>query len=140
MSDLSTRLTELGRNLATREAEHGAALEAARKCAETLHGKVSAAIDAFHGAVHGQVPHLVIEQSGLRVDDKHLRAVEFEVARGRHRAIVVVKSRGEVTLVGPFRAGKTEEPCRSFPIGAEVEVEGALGDFLASFIEEAATP
>ncbi|MEN8182314.1 MAG: hypothetical protein ABFS46_07245, partial [Myxococcota bacterium] len=60
--------------------------------------------------------------------------------RGRHQAIVTVKSRGEVTLVGPFRSGKTEGPCRSFPYDAEEELHKALGDFLERFLEEAATP
>jgi hypothetical protein len=51
-----------------------------------------------------------------------------------------VKSRGEVTLVGPFRDGKTEGPCKSFPFDAESELHDALGDFLEAFLEDAATP
>ena len=61
-------------------------------------------------------------------------------ARGRHRAIVTVKSRGEVTLVGPFQSGKTEGPCRSFPLAASSEFDAALESFVCSFIEDAATP
>ncbi len=76
----------------------------------------------------------------MRIDDKHLRAVEFELSRGRYRAIVTAKSRGDVTFVGPFRAGKTEGPCKSFPIDAREEVSGALVSFLESFLAEAATP
>jgi hypothetical protein len=53
---------------------------------------------------------------------------------------VTVKARGEVTLVGPFHAGKVEGPCRSFPIGSDAEIETALADFLERFLEEAATP
>ena len=45
-------------------------------------------------------------------------AVEFELVRGRHCAIVTAKSRGEVTLVGPFHKGKNEGPCRSLPFDA----------------------
>ena len=56
------------------------------------------------------------------------------------RRIVTVKSRGEVTLVGPFRQGKDEGPCKSFPIDAEAEIETALGEFLTRFLREAATP
>jgi hypothetical protein len=81
-----------------------------------------------------------VEVGELRVDDKHLRAMEFELRRGRHRAIVTAKSRGEVTLVGPFRAGKAEGPCKSFPFEAPEELRRALGDFLERFVEEAATP
>jgi len=51
-----------------------------------------------------------------------------------------VKCRGEVTLVGPFRLGKAEGPCRSFPIDADAEIERALGDFLCAFVEEATSP
>jgi hypothetical protein len=140
MSNLNARMEQLGRSLAQRESDHTAGLAAARKCVDELHGKVAASIESFHGGLAGEVPHLALELTAPRVDDKHLRAVEFEVSRGRHRAIVVVKSRGEITLVGPFRAGKTEGPCRSFPIDATAEVDAALADFLASFIEEAATP
>jgi hypothetical protein len=69
-----------------------------------------------------------------------VRSYQFELSRGRHRAIVTVKSRGEVTLVGPFRAGKTEGPCRSFPLASSQEFEEALARFLVSFVEDAATP
>jgi hypothetical protein len=51
-----------------------------------------------------------------------------------------VKARGEVTLVGPFHAGKTEGPCKTFPFAAEAELQKALGDFLERFLAEAATP
>jgi len=76
----------------------------------------------------------------VRIDDKHLRSIEFDLSRGRYRAIITAKSRGDVTLVGPFRDGKTEGPCKSFPIDARDEVQGALAAFLESFLEEAATP
>ncbi len=42
--------------------------------------------------------------------------------------------------MGPFRTGKAEGPCLSFPFDAEAELEKALGDFLEQFLEEAATP
>ena len=54
--------------------------------------------------------------------------------------MVVVKSRGEVTLVGPFRAGKAEGPWRSFPIDDDEELAPALASFLGDFVEAAATP
>jgi hypothetical protein len=76
----------------------------------------------------------------VRLDDKHVRAIAFDVRRGRHAGVVTVKSRGEVTLVGPFRSGKTEAPCRTFPWDAQDDIDGALGDFLLRFLEEAVTP
>ena len=139
--DLGAQLEALGRTLGAREAGHRDDLDRAHACAESLRGQVSGALDRFHEAVaEAGAPHLAIALSPIRPDDKHLRAVEFELSRGRHRAIVVAKSRGEVTLVGPFRAGKVEGPCLSFPFDAKDEIEGALASFLTKFLEEAATP
>lgn len=138
---LTSRLVALGRALGEREAEHGAGLERARKCVEQLRGEVVAAIDGFHrAAAEAGAPHLRVDISAVRTDDKHLRSVEFELSRGRHRAIVTAKSRGDVTFVGPFHSGKVEGPCKSFPQDARDEVSGALASFLESFLEAAATP
>jgi hypothetical protein len=138
---LSARLATLGRELGEREVEHGAGLERARECVETLRADVAEALENFHkAAAAAGAPHLRVELSPVRIDDKHLRSVEFELCRGRYRAIVTAKSRGDVTFVGPFRSGKTEGPCKSFPIDARDEVSGALVSFLESFLEEAATP
>jgi len=138
---LGDRLESLGRSLGEREAAHSEALQRARDCAAELREHVAAALGRFHAASEkAGAPHLRVEVGELRVDDKHLRAIEFELRRGRHRAIVTAKSRGEVTLVGPFRAGKAEGPCKSFPFEAQEELHRALGDFLERFVEEAATP
>ncbi len=140
-SDLGERLEALGRALGAREAEHRAALDQARACAEKLRSDVAAALERFHeAAAAAGAPQLRIELSDTRVDDKHLRSVEFDLLRGRHKAIVTAKGRGEVTLVGPFRMGKTEGPCLSFPFDAEAELRAALATFLERFLEEAATP
>ncbi len=140
-ADLKRRMAEAGRRLGAREAEHAAALAEARTCADRLRERVAEALDAFHEAsAAAGAPQLRVELTRTRVDDKHVRSVEFSVQRGRHRAVVTVKSRGEVTLVGPFKAGKTEGPCRTFPIGAGSEISAALGEFLERFLEEAATP
>ncbi len=140
-ADLGSRLEDLGKSLGDREASHREGLEAARACAEKLRARVADALDRFHAAAAGAgAPHLRLELSDIRIDDKHLRSVEFELARGRHRAIVTAKSRGEVTLVGPFRQGKQEGPCKSFPMESERELCDALGDFLCRFVEDAATP
>ncbi len=140
-SNLDSRLEQLGRSLGERESAHQAALQAALGCALELRERVAAALERFHAAAAGAgAPHLRIEISEVRADDKHLRAVEFDLQRGRYKAIVTAKSRGEVTLVGPFRLGKVEGPCLSFPFDAKAELGAALEDFLARFLEEAATP
>lgn len=140
-AEVRTRLAAAGGLLGARESTHRAGLEEARKRCEALRALVADAIDAFHTAAsEAGAPHLRIEVTALRLDEKHVRAVEFEVRRGRHAGVVTVKSRGDVTLVGPFRRGKTEGPCRTFPWDAHDEICPALGDFLLRFLEEAATP
>jgi len=138
---LSDRFERLGQALGAREAEHSGGLDQARAVAERLRASVALALEAFHrAAAAAGAPHLKLDLGEVRPDDKHLRAVEFEVSRGRHRAIVTAKSRGDVTLVGPFHRGKTEGPCRSFPFDARDELDAALGDLLEQLCEEAATP
>lgn len=137
---LEERMAELGRRLSIREGEHQEALEVTKCRASELHGRVKSALDSFHEAALAQAPQLEISLGEPRVDDKHLRSFEFDLTRGRHRAIVVVKSQGEVTLVGPFHRGKTEGPCRTYPIGADAEIEAALADLLIEFVAEATTP
>ena len=135
------RLQEVGRKIGAREAAHRDELDRAREVADRLRSTVVAAIEGFHrGAKDAGAPHLRIEVSEPRLDDKHARAVQFEVRRGRTRALVIVKSRGDLTMVGPFQQGKTEGPCRSFPFGADAEIDAALGDFLERFLEDASAP
>jgi len=141
MQSLRDRMRALGQELAAREAEHRAALDEASRRALSLRAEVAEALAGWREAVStAGAPQLAVTLGELRPDDKHVRAVEFDLARGRHRAVVTVKARGEVTLVGPFHAGKTEGPCKSFPFAAEDEIRTALGDFLERFLSEAATP
>lgn len=138
---LRERLSAAGRSIGEREASHQGGLAEARKRAESLHAQVADAVEAFHAAAaRAGSPHLRIEVGPVRLDEKHVRAIEFAVQRGRHVALVIVKARGDVTLVGPFRTGKTEGPCRTLAWDAEAEIEAALGDVLERFLEEAATP
>jgi len=138
---LRERMAALGRSLGERERAEEPALAEARRVAERLHELATEAVEAFHtGATAAGAEQLRVQLFEPRVDDKHLRSVQFDLRRGRHAAIVTVKSRGDATLVGPFRVGKAEGPCKSFPFAAEEELETALGDFLARFFEEAATP
>ena len=139
--ELWQRLAELGRTIGAREASHRRDLEDARSRGEKLRALVLDAIERFHeSAARAGAPHLRIEVGDLRLDDKHVRAVEFDLLRGRHRAVVTLKGRGEVTLVGPFHAGKTEGPCRTFPFSAEPELNEALAEFLEQFLEAASAP
>lgn len=141
MTSLRDRLSSLGRELAAREAEQRTALAEAQRRALALRREVADALAGFTAAVDaGGAPQLAVALGEVRPDDKHVRAVQFDLARGRHRAVVTVKARGEVTLVGPFHAGKTEGPCKSFPFGADEELARALGDFLERFLQDAATP
>jgi hypothetical protein len=137
---LNDRIEALARDLARRESSHQEAIEKAQRKAAELHRQVEAAIARFNAVVGLSIPYLEVWVSAPRVDDKHLHAVEFNLERGRHRAIVTVKSKGEITLVGPFRSGKTEGPCRSFAFAAEAEFQDALAEFLERFLEEAAAP
>ena len=140
-TDLGDRLERLGAILGSREAEHRGGRDRARACVQELRDRIESALERFHRATsESGAPHLRIALGEIQPDDKHLRAVEFDLTRGRHRAIVTAKSRGEVTFVGPFRIGKTEGPCRTFPFEATGEIDVALGEFLESFLEEAATP
>ena len=140
-ADFHARLEALGRELGAREADHREALARARSVADQLRGRIEGGLERFQrAAAAAGAPHLSASVSETRVDDKHVRAVQFDVSRGRHRAIVTVKARGEVTLVGPFHAGKAEGPCRTFPIDSSAEIESALAGFLESFLEQAATP
>jgi len=135
---LEERLATLGKQIGAREAVEQKSIDAARVRIEALREWVSRGVEAFHAAVtEAGSPHLRVELSPIRLDDKRVRAFEFELIRGRQRGIVVAKSRGEVTLVGPFKKGKTEGPCRSFPFEAADEIDNALGDFVEAFLEEA---
>ena len=140
-ADLATRLEKLGSALGARESAHARDLAEARKQVEMLRARVEKALERFHtAATRAGAPDLRIDLSETRSDDKHLRAVEFNLTRGRHKAVITAKSRGEVTMVGPFSVGKTEGPCQSFPFDATAEIDAALGDFLEAFLERAATP
>ncbi len=138
---LRTRLAEIGRTLAKREQEHREPLDAAWARAKELRQQVAEGLEGFHQAIEEEgAPQLAVVLGEISTDDKHVRSVEFELRRGRHRGLVIVKSRGHVTLVGPFHAGKNEGPCKSTPWEQQEELQDALGNFVANFLEEAATP
>ena len=138
---LDERMNEAGRRLGEREAPHADSLEKAAAHARALHEKVRKALVQFHAAAsRSGSPHLTIALTEPQLDAKHVRAFQFDVSRGRTRAIVTVKSRGDVTLVGPFHAGKPEKPCRSLALDSDAKIDEALGDFLEKFLEQATHP
>lgn len=137
---LNDRIKAIAEDLVKREAVHADAIDRARTKASELHDRVDTAIALFNEALGESAPYFQVELSPTRVDDKHLHSIEFNLERGRHRAVVTVKSKGVVTLVGPFRAGKKEGPCLSFPINEAEDIDDALGDFLERFLKEAASP
>ena len=138
---LVARLGDLGQSLGEREVLHCEGLATAQRHIEELRSRVESALEAFHGAVsRAGAPHLKVVLGRVRTDAKHLRSLEFELLRGRYKAVVTAKSRGEMTLVGPFHAGKTEGPCLSYSFDAGNEFDEALASFLEKFLEEAATP
>ena len=139
--DLRARLSALGAELGARESGDRESLERARQTADELHQVVVRALEAFHqSAAAAGSPHLRIETTEPALDQKHVRAMEFEVRRGRTVGIVTVKSRGDVTLVGPFRRGKNEGPCRSIAAEDQDELRQALSEFLGQVVEEASAP
>lgn len=139
---LRDRLAAIGRVLGEREAPHRAALEEATARCHELHARVRDALDAFHAAAAAAgAPHLALRVSEPRLDEKHVRASEFEIRRGRHAGLVIAKAKREYTFVGPFRTGKQEGPCHSIPFDAPAsELDAALAGFLERLVEEAATP
>jgi hypothetical protein len=140
-AELKDRLEKLGRSLGEREVSHQPGLREACARLESVRSQVATALEGFHkAAAEAGAPQLRVTLSEVRADDKHLRAAQFELVRGRYRAIVTARSRGEITLVGPFHAGKTEGPCLTFPLEAGEDLRSALANFLERFLEEAATP
>ncbi len=140
-SPLRDRLASVGEGLAAREREHRVAVEEAWTRAEALRAEIAEGLKGYEEAIaKAGAPQLAVDLGPVRTDEKHVRAVEFELARGRHRALFIVKSRGEITLVGPFRTGKPEGPCQSVAWDSRPDLDTALGGFIEKFLEEAATP
>ena len=137
---LEERLKAIAEGVVEREKRHAEAMAHAATKLDALRSTVASAIEGFNAAVASDVPHLSIDVSPVRLDEKHLHAHEFELARGRHRALVIAKSNAEFTLVGPFKTGKSEGPCRTFPFSAESDLEDAMEDFLERFLDEATAP
>ncbi len=137
---LAAQLEKLGKSLGEREGVHAQRLEHVRERASELYERVRLGLEGFHrGSREAGAPHLVVELSAPRIDDKRIRSVQFDLSRGCHRMIVTAKSKGEVTLVGPFKVGKQEGPCKRIPLDDDAAIDAALGEVLAEFLDTAFT-
>ena len=137
---LEERMEALASALVKREERHAGDLARAREKADELYAQLDSAVERFNGVIAGTAPGLQLAVNGPRLDEKHAHSVQLDLERGRHRALVIVKSKAEVILVGPFKAGKAEGPCQTFAFSAKDELDAALGDFLERFAEEATNP
>ena len=141
MTDEPERFAELFRladELAARDAGLAEQLAGVGNPAERLNQVARAAVEAFRrAAVSRGAPHLTqILVSGVEPDEKHVDCLQFRVARGRWEALCVVKAKGSVTLVGPFKRGQPEKPCSDQPLRGP-EVEAALERLVADLIRAA---
>lgn len=148
LSQIRQRALQQGRTLGEREAGQALLLEDARRLAGEFRDWVERGVASFQqGLRESGATHLCDESlfriSPLEIDAKHIRAVGFSLQRGRYKICIVVKTKGSVTLVGPFQLGKKEGPCRKFPVPTEEralhEFEAALADLLTAFFEAALT-
>ena len=110
------KLQEIARELAARDGNRGDRRKKAHDLAVNLRDEIVDAVEVFTRTVEEEgAPYLdLIRVSTVKPDDKSVRAFQIRVSRGRFHALVVSKDRGEVMLVGPFKAGRQEEPCQSF--------------------------
>ncbi len=132
------RLEQLARELAARDAGLTAVLQDVREAAEQLRGRAHALVEAFKQAARdSDAPHLAhLDVGPVEPDEKHVDCIQFRVTRGRWQAVCVGKTKGEVTLVGPFQRGKPEKPCADYPLRG-AEVERALEELLLRLIRAA---
>lgn len=128
----------LAAELAARDRDLPGRLRAAREAAAALRERAAGSIDAFCGRARELgADHLADLAVGpVEPDVKHVDCIQFEVSRGRWAVTCVVKAKGLVTLVGPFRRGKAETPCSDHP-AAGPEVETALDERLLALIRAA---
>ena len=95
-------------------------------------------VDAFRSAVCKKgSEHLGhIEVGPVEPDAKHVDCIQFTIARGRFEAVCVAKAKGVITLVGPYKRGKTEKPCNDYELSGS-ETEAGLEELLLELIRQA---
>ena len=135
---MEKRFSALAHELATRDRDLGPGLEDARQGARRLRAHAAGCIAEFAAAATScWAPHLAeIEVGSVEPDEKHVDCIQFKVRRGRFEIVCVAKAKGKVTLVGPYKRGKSEKPCRDFALEGEA-VLGTLEDLLVELITAA---
>ncbi|MCP4035396.1 MAG: hypothetical protein GY733_00540 [bacterium] len=136
---LAAKMEQIGARLAEREAGVADQMERVWKRAREIRMRVDAGLEGFRRGA-GDLAQLAVTLSEPRLDEKRLHAVQFDVARGRHRVIVTVKSKGVVTLVGPFKDGSQEGPCKRIDLDDDAAIDAGLEEVLAAFLEDAFAP
>ncbi len=134
------RIVDLARRLGAREAERRAARNRAQGIADRIHGEIEDALRAFaRAAGEAGAPHLdLMRLDPVEPDDKSVRAFQIRIRRGRFQALIICKDRDEVMLVGPFRRGSAEEPCRAIHLedaGANAALDDAIEGILVDLVE-----
>ncbi len=134
----TARFEQLAATLADRDRDVSESLGSVRPALEALRGQALGDIEAFVRVAreHGGAHLTDVAVGPVEWDEKHVDCLQFKVARGRWELTCVGKSRGVVTLVGPYRRGKPEKPCAEFPLPGR-EADAALEDRLLSLLREA---
>jgi hypothetical protein len=132
------RFEELAGELGARDRDLAEPLRVARAELDRLRQSACEHVAAFVAAVQrAGAPHLAQVSVGpVEPDEKHVDCWQFKVQRGRWEIVCVAKPRGVVTLVGPYRSGKPEHPCRDYPLPSEA-AQGGLVDLLLDLIRQA---
>ena len=133
------RFEKLARELALRDRDLSESLRDAGAAAEERRTHALACIDAFAAAARAEgAEHLTDVAVGpLGTDAKHVDCASFTVARGRWKSVCVAKAapKAKVTLVGPFKKGQPEKPCRDVPLRGE-ETRAGLEELLLALLEQ----
>jgi hypothetical protein len=133
-------LRELARELASRDSGIGDSLATAHAAAVRLRERALAAVEAFRDeAASRDATHLArVEVTGVEPDAKHVDAWQLHVRRGRWEIACIAKARGDITLVGPYKRGKPENPCREVPLDGP-ELERGFDALLLAMLREASS-
>ena len=120
------RFEQLAAALARRDRELARELEPVRRALESVRETLGTSVRTFvETARAAGAEHLAhVEVGPVEPDEKHVDCLQVKVRRGRWEIVCVGKTRGVVTVVGPYRRGKPEQPCRDHAFGAEA-IDGA---------------
>ncbi len=131
------RFERLASELAERDRDLSDAMRDATVAAKELRAHAVACIDAFTARARAEgAQHLTdVAVGAVGTDAKHVDCASFTVVRGRWESVCVAKPepRAKVTLVGPFKKGKPEEPCRDVALRGEESRRG-LEDLLLALL------